>query len=122
MDQWQSNPSVIVETIRASKSFLDSELAKYESWDEARINKSINTLFGNAGNFERTKQAGVGQTTILKFLGGNWKQWMIQELAKTAKVSHDTIMKVKKIKSSRQLRVLDQYILHNRKAFYRHHK
>jgi hypothetical protein len=23
------------------------------------------------------KRHGVGQTTILKFLGGNWKQWLV---------------------------------------------
>ena len=45
-----------------------------------------------------------------------------KEISDTAKVSHDTIMRVKKIKSSRQMRILDQYILHNRRAFYRHHK
>jgi len=29
--------------------------------------------------FTQIKKQRVGQTTILKFLGGNWKQWMIQE-------------------------------------------
>jgi hypothetical protein len=70
------------------KKFLDAELAKCESWNKARINKSINTLFGNAGNFERAKQQGVGQTTILKFLGHNWKQWMVQEALDILKEEH----------------------------------
>ena len=60
--------------ILLAKKFLDGELVKYKIWKDARNDKFITTLFGNAGNFERTKQAGVGRSTILKFLGGNWKQ------------------------------------------------
>jgi len=47
-------------------------LSKYESWEEAcRVNKSINLIISDASNFMQLKQRGVGQTTILKFLGGN---------------------------------------------------
>lgn len=79
MEQWQSSPGVVLETVKVVRDFLNSELSKYESWEECRINKSINTLFENAGNFGRVKKDGVGQTTILKFLGNGWKQWMIQD-------------------------------------------
>lgn len=33
----------------------------------------------NGQAFAKLKDNGVGQTTLLKFLGGNWKQWRIQE-------------------------------------------
>jgi hypothetical protein len=50
--------------------FLNAELAKYESWDEFKqVNKSINPIISDASNFEQLKQRGVGQTTILKFVG-----------------------------------------------------
>lgn len=77
MEQWRSSPVVINETVAATKEFLDRELAKYETWDD--LNKSIKMLFPTEHSFIQTKNHGVGQTTILKFLGGNWKQWMIQQ-------------------------------------------
>lgn len=74
----QHDIKIMTQTVEQVKKFLDEELRKYKTWEKARINKLINTLFGNAGNFERTKQTGVGQTTILKFLGDTWKQSEIQ--------------------------------------------
>jgi len=61
--------------------FLLTELAKYESWEDVTSNNSIKGLFDTQRAFETTKGMGVGQTTILKFLGGNWKQHMIQIVA-----------------------------------------
>lgn len=61
-----------------SRDYLNGELGKYESWDKC-LNESIKTLFeGVKGDFIRIKKSGVGQTTILKFLGDGWKQWKIQ--------------------------------------------
>jgi hypothetical protein len=56
---------------------LDGELAKYEDW--SHLNKSIKMIFASNSQFQNCKKNGVGQITILKFLGGNWKQWMVQE-------------------------------------------
>jgi hypothetical protein len=56
-----------------AKEYLDGELAKYETWDA--LNESIKRLIDKF-NFEAVKTKGVGQTTILKFLGGNWKHWL----------------------------------------------
>ena len=83
--EWSTSPAVINETVLAVKMFLDGELAKHETWEQVRSNKFITTLFGNAGNFGRAKKEGVGQKIILKFLGGNWKQWMVQEALNTLK-------------------------------------
>ena len=62
-----------------AKKFLDKELEKCDSWEA--LNESIKGLTDNE-HFQQLKQKGVGQTTILKFLGGNWKQWRIQEALK----------------------------------------
>ena len=72
---WNTSPAVVNETVLATKLFLDAELAKC---DYATSNKSIRCLFKSKTAYTETKTKGVGQTTILKFLGGNWKQSMIQ--------------------------------------------
>lgn len=77
---WSTSPMVINETVLAVKTFLDGELAESE-W--ATLNKSIKSLFAESRGFENAKKQGVGQTTILKFLGKNWRQWMIQEALDT---------------------------------------
>jgi len=79
---WNTSPAVINETILITKEFLDSELAKA---DYVTSNSSIRCLFGSKTAYTETKTKGVGQTTILKFLGKNWKQWMVKEALETLK-------------------------------------
>ena len=90
--EWNTSPAVINQTVLTAKEFLDKELAKYETWEEANVNKSINVLFASNRQFQQCKQEGVGQTTILKFLGGNWKQWMIQEALDTVKQDKEGVI------------------------------
>ncbi len=46
------------------------------------------SIFDNNGNFQHCKKHGVGRKTILKFLGGNWKQQVnFTENSGTAKYS-----------------------------------
>lgn len=92
MDEWRSSPAVINETVFAAKEFIDSELAKYETWEAYRLNKNINPIVSDAGNFTQVKKNGAGQTTILAFLGGNWKQWMIQEALETLKSDREKVV------------------------------
>ena len=80
--EWSTSPAVIIETVLATKIFLDAELAKCET--PSQFNKSIK-LVTTKSQFDKLKQTGVGQTTILKFLGGNWKQWVIQNALHTIK-------------------------------------
>ena len=57
----------------------------YETWEELPIHLMNLLDVDKDGNkipihnakkaFSECKTKGVGQTTILKFLGGNWKQW-----------------------------------------------
>lgn len=81
-EQEDMSQSILIETVRVVRDFLNAEIKKYDTWEQARINEFINTLFENAGNFSRCKES-VGQTTILKFLGGGWKQWKIQSALDT---------------------------------------
>lgn len=75
--------SILIETVRVVRDFLNTELAKYESWDKCP-NETIKALFtGTKGDFYHCRSNGVGQTTILKFLGGGWKQWKIQSALDT---------------------------------------
>lgn len=75
MEDWKTNLGVVVETVSAAKDFLDAELSKAKSFKT--LNESIKRLV-DKHNFDKIKKEGVGQTTILKFLGQNWKQWTIQ--------------------------------------------
>lgn len=75
--EWNQSPAVINETVHAARDFLNAELAKHKTWEHA--NKSIRVIFSSNSQFQQCKRDGVGQGTILKFLGGNWKQWMVQE-------------------------------------------
>jgi hypothetical protein len=70
-------------TVLVAKEYLDGELAKYETWDH--VNRNIKMLFDSNSQFQNCKKNGVGQTTVLKFLGGNWKQWIIQDALNTLK-------------------------------------
>jgi len=77
--EYKTNTFVTLETVKAARDFLNAELAKYESWEEAPRGL-INSLdLNNRSAFENIKTKGVGQTTILKFLGKQWKQWEIQD-------------------------------------------
>ena len=61
----------------AARYFLNTELAKYESWEE--LSRCLINLLDSkrdqdkATQFGLLKLKGVGLTTILKFLGKNWK-------------------------------------------------
>jgi hypothetical protein len=74
--EWQSSPSVVLETVCITHDFLNAELAKYQTWE--LFNEFIKQLFESQAEYRNTKSKGVGQITILKFLGKNWKQWMIK--------------------------------------------
>jgi len=83
LDEWKMSPAVVNETVLAAKEFLDGELAKCGTVKD--IPSYLIDLLGtkNEDNYMSLRSRGVGQTTILKFLGGNWKQWVIQEALST---------------------------------------
>ena len=71
LDTWKTTPAVVNETVRVTKEFLDMELAKAKNWKD--LNESIRILFDTEHSFIQTKNraSGVGQTVILRFLGGS---------------------------------------------------
>ena len=75
---WDTSTANLIQTVITTKEFLDAELAKYKTWEDLS-NKSIRQLFESEAVWRNTKSKGAGQTTILKFLGRSWKQWVIQE-------------------------------------------
>jgi len=78
-EEWNMSTIILNETVRAARDFLDGELKKYETWDST--NKFISSLgIDNQASLGAAKK-GVGQFTILKFLGGEplWRQGQIQE-------------------------------------------
>ncbi len=75
LDNWKTNPATVVETVSAAKDFLDAKLAKAKSY--GTLHKNMKRLV-DKHNFDKVRSIGVGEKTLLKFLGGNWKQWMIQ--------------------------------------------
>lgn len=77
LEDWKTNPAVINETVQTVRDYLNAEIAEGDSWETS--NNLIRSLFDSQRAFETVKGRGVGQNTILKFLGRSWKQWQIQK-------------------------------------------
>ena len=88
LDTWKTTPAVINETVWAAKDFIEKEI-KNKSYEQIRANKSISSLFDDEKGFRSAKGQGIGQPVLLRFLGDNWKQWMIQEALSTIQDSED---------------------------------
>ena len=107
MDDWKSSPAVVNETVSVAKEFIDAEMAKAETWKDA--NKSISVLFDNQHSFEQTKNQGAGQNTILRFLGGNWKQWMIQNALAIFKDEKEGIIDREAVEEMPSMQVANEF-------------
>ena len=85
LDDWSLRPAVIHETVLTTKEFLDAELSKYETINDFQKSDLVKIpgLKGKENEFKSLKTRGVGRDTILKFLGGNWKDWMVREALDT---------------------------------------
>jgi len=98
LDDWKATPAIYTETVLVAKEYLDGELAKYETYDQVNKNINLKNLIPDASNFGQLKKNGVGQTT----LGGNWKQWIIQDALNTLKdkdISRAAVGELPKFKS-----------------------
>ncbi len=86
MDTWGQTPAAINQTVKTVKEYLDAELAKY-TWK--LLSKSTKQLFTTHERYNQLRnqilngKQGVGQNTILRFLGKGWKQWKIKEALET---------------------------------------
>ncbi len=74
-EDWKSSPLITIETVSAARKYLDSVFAHARSF--YALHENVKTLT-DAEHFHQLKIDGVGEKTILKFLGGHWKQHMIQ--------------------------------------------
>ena len=80
LDEWKAMPSVIAESVRVAKEYLDGLLAKSDTWEDWIKSGKNTNLFKSKAEFGQAKgKQGVGRTIILRFLGGNWKDWMVRD-------------------------------------------
>ena len=116
-----------------AKDFLDAELKKCKTIKALPVNL-MNLLDSktNEQAFSAIKTKGVGQTTILKFLGGNWKRWAIGDwLADGKRHYGDGLYKRAAEITGQSARTLEDYkrmsdafeiTLRNVELTYNHHK
>lgn len=75
---WSTSPTVIVQTVDATRKFLDGEFAKYKTFKQLPPDLMNSLEQKTEKSFNKIK-AGVGSPTIKKFLGNNWTKSRIQE-------------------------------------------
>lgn len=103
---WSTAPKIIIQTIQTAKEFLDGELAKYETWEDACAEEIFSTNFPNIHNakaFAKLKQQKVGRDTLIKFLGDNWTAYYVQtalDIIKNENVDKEAIGKLPKLKAA----------------------
>ena len=98
MDEWHNEPAIYTETVLATKEFLDKEIEKYQDLKGAK-NSTLGSLLENEQIFRTVKKQGVGRKIIHKFLGGNWKKWVIEDALATIKGAKDGTIDRKAIDS-----------------------
>ena len=79
---WSTTPAVINETVLAVKTYLDYEFAKYDKTKDLP-KLLLNLVAEKKQSSLAAAKRGVGQNIILKFLGGNWKKWQIEQALDT---------------------------------------
>jgi hypothetical protein len=77
-------------TVREVKEFLEVELTKYDTWDEAKKVGEITNLFAEDKNpiatFGQVKgKQGVGRTILKRFLKNSIPEWKIKDALDTIK-------------------------------------
>ena len=78
MDDWKATPAIINETVYAAKAFIDAELAKYATWEEAKLHLLYLADVLDERTYQGIRGKGAGRNIITAFLGGNWKAWMVE--------------------------------------------
>jgi hypothetical protein len=93
MTQRGMSVEIIMGTVGEVKEFLDKEINKYKSWDEAKKSLEIKRLFEKENNplasYAQVKSKGVGTPTIRNFLNGAIEEWRITSAMDLIK--HDDI-------------------------------
>ncbi len=105
-EDWRSSPLITIETVSAARLYIDSLFAQAESFDALHENMKGLT---DAEHFQQLKNDGVGEKTILKFLGGHWKQYMIQgarEILDDDRVDRDAVNMIPNMVQAKALHIL----------------
>jgi len=84
---WGVTPAIAFETVRAAKRFIDTEVAKYERWEDVRSQGILGTIFEtlgiNSGQAFAKLKSGAGEETVKRFLGDNWSLWTVRQALST---------------------------------------
>lgn len=81
MDDRKAAPGIVMETVKAAKSFIEAELGKYGTWEEfssSVCGGTILPMIDNGQAFAKVKGAGPGIETIHAFLGKQWSRYLIE--------------------------------------------
>jgi hypothetical protein len=100
MAEWSSNTGVILETIQVAKEYLESEIAKYDNFDEILPKDFFRQIIENAHCFTTCKRDGIGLNTLKKFLGANWTDYYIQsalQILKNDNIDSEAVKQFNKI-------------------------
>jgi Cu/Ag efflux protein CusF len=94
--EWNTSPTVVNQTVCVAKEFLDNELTKYKSLEDAKGCMILYNLFQGVKNkgssdkiknpnmlFSQVKNTGAGWSTIKRFLGDNWSYGLVQQALET---------------------------------------
>lgn len=96
--EWLTSPAVVYQTVMTVKKYLDEELAKTDTMSDLPQGlMNLLDLKDKRSSYENLKTKGVGQPTILKFLGGNWKPWMIQSALNSYHLAKEKILDPKAV-------------------------
>ena len=77
-----------METVKAAKSFIEAELAKYGTWEEWQVS-ACRDLIHDPSNFGQLRQRGVGIETIHAFLGKQWSRYLIENTLSVIRQEED---------------------------------
>ena len=92
MQEWETNPKVIIQTIKRVRNHLQGEVSKCRTLKEF-LSKALEFkgLIKNEQEFQTLRSCGIGTKTIKSFLGGAWenKDWLIAETLRTIKAIED---------------------------------
>lgn len=81
---WSSNTTVLLETVRQTKAFLEDSIAPYDAYEDY-ANTQGDGAFFNKDQFAKAKEQGIGFKTIRNFLGETWAEMDIRSSVATLK-------------------------------------
>ena len=80
--EYTARPKLINSDVEKARNFIDSDLAKYSTYKDFSSQSDLRTNLGILSEpaFRKLKGSGVGENTILVYLGKTWtkKLWMIR--------------------------------------------